>query len=110
MSTRCTIGYDKDFHLYEECFDTNNVYLELDGDKHSVELEYSSHVKNVVISIDVTTWRKIVDSWINSNWGKNASQDHKEHEIDTEYINKLTDISLRAKAKKEISGRKIDGN
>ena len=33
MSTRCTIAYDqKDFHFYQECFENENVYLELDGD------------------------------------------------------------------------------
>ena len=30
MSTRCTIGYGEGYHLYEECFDQDKVWLELD--------------------------------------------------------------------------------
>jgi len=29
MSTKSTISYNKDYHLYAECFDENLVYLRL---------------------------------------------------------------------------------
>ena len=29
MSTRCTVVWGSDFHLYEEVFDDKNIYLEL---------------------------------------------------------------------------------
>jgi hypothetical protein len=104
MSTRCTIGYDtENFHFYEESFDKDKVYLELNDDCFEViDFFISKEKREIAIGIDVTIWRKIVDSWLNSYWGKNSSLDHKEQEIDTEYINKLVESSLRDKAKKEI--------
>ena len=52
MSTRCTIGYGEGYHLYEECFDQDKVWLELEG-KVS-EIEYSSIRDGcLVVGIDV---------------------------------------------------------
>jgi hypothetical protein len=31
MSTKCTLAYGDGFHFYSECFDEDNVYLELSG-------------------------------------------------------------------------------
>lgn len=104
MSTKCTIGYDiKNFHLYEECFDRDQIYLELNGDCFEIVDSFSSkHEREITIGVDVTTWRKIVQSWIDSHWGKNPQLDHEEQKIDIEYINKLIENDLRVKAKKEI--------
>lgn len=104
MSTRCTIGYDNDnFHLYEECFDSDNIYLELNDDCFEiVESLSSKNKREIVVGINVTIWRKIVDSWLNSSWGKNPALDHKKPDIDTEYINKLLEDWLRRDAKEEI--------
>lgn len=38
MSTKCTIAYGEDFHFYHECFDDDNVYLEIEGD----DIEYEA--------------------------------------------------------------------
>lgn len=104
MSTKCTIGYDNDnFHLYEECFDRDKIYLELNNDCYEIVDFFSSKdKKEFAIGIDVTIWRKIVDSWLNSHWGKNSSLDHKECEINLERTKKLIENSLRNQAKKEI--------
>ncbi len=87
MSTKMTIGYnnDKGFHLYEECFESDNVYLQLDGTSHKVLKEELSG--ELTISIDVQTWRMIVESWINSHWGKNPDQDYKKlDDIDNQMV------------------------
>ena len=107
MSTRCTIGYDNEnFHLYEECFDNDKVYLELSGDCHEVvDSFYSKDSREITVGIDVSVWRKIVESWLNSHWGKTADKDHKKPEIaDAPYINELFEGILRRQAKKEIQG------
>ncbi len=93
MSTRCTIAYDqKDFHFYQECFENDNVYLELDGDGWAASLdtanvdwrEDTGSRPRLGLKIDVTLWRKIVDGWLESEWGKNPSQDHKKIDFDPE--------------------------
>jgi len=60
MSTKATISYDQTFHLYEECFDDEHVYLEIkpkswtfDGDELDLEMSYEQ-------------WNKIVLGWLSS--------------------------------------------
>lgn len=92
MSTRCTIGYGEGYHLYEECFDQDKVWLELEG-KVS-EIEYSSIRDGcLVVGIDVTAWREIVKAWVESHWANNPDRDHKQPELNLsgfeELISKL---------------------
>ena len=85
MSTRCTIAYDDDFHLFQECFENRNVYLTLDGPGWQAALETStidwrdgeSTKPSVHLKIDVTLWRKIVEGWAKSQWAADPSLDHK---------------------------------
>lgn len=90
MSTRCTIAHDKDWHLYQECFEQDNVYLQLDGGGWSASLETavvdwrdgeSTHPQ-LYLKIDVTMWRKIVEGWIASHWANSPERDHKKIEFD----------------------------
>jgi len=84
MSTRCTISYDDAYHLYEECFDNNNIYLELDGSGWDAALstrtvdwrDGDTSRPRVGIKMDVTLWRKIVDGWMKSQWAANPDRDH----------------------------------
>jgi hypothetical protein len=101
MSTRCTIGYGDGYHLYEECFDQDKVWLELEG-KVS-EVEYSSiHDGCLVVGIDVATWRALVESWLKSHWGNNVGRDHKEPKIDLEYFNEIVENAKKNKEKKDV--------
>jgi len=104
MSTKCTIGYDnKNFHLFEECFDKDKVYLELNDDCFEIIESFSSkNCREITIGIDVTIWRKIIESWTNSHWGKTPDLDHEEPKIDASYIKELIENSIRYNAKKEI--------
>ena len=93
MSTRCTIAFDqKDFHFYQECFENDNVYLQLDGDGWAASLdtanvdwrEDNGPRPKLGLRIDVTLWRKIVDGWLASEWAKDPSRDHEKINLDLE--------------------------
>jgi hypothetical protein len=92
MSTRCTISYDNNHHLYQECFENDNVYLALDGDgwqasvaTASVDWRDGDSAKpSVNLQIDVTLWRKIVEGWMVSQWGQHPEDDHKKINFDFE--------------------------
>lgn len=99
MSTRCTISYDaNDYHLYEECFDSDNVYLNLDGAGWSASLA-SANVDwrkdepqdrpSLSIRMDVKLWRKIVEGWMASDWAAHPERDQVKKEVDIEWLNSL---------------------
>jgi hypothetical protein len=104
MSTRCTISYNDDYHLYQECFENDNVYLRLDSGDWSASLETESidwrdgdyKRPQLAIRMNVTMWRKIVEGWIASQWAQDPSRDHKKYEIDLEaisdWVNKMKKI------------------
>lgn len=54
MSTKCSIAHGDDFHLYNECFDEDGVYLELDG---SPKFEVSPG--SVMVRIPAHVWEAI---------------------------------------------------
>jgi hypothetical protein len=99
MSTRCTISYDSnDYHLYEECFDSDNVYLILDGRGWAASLasagvdwrkDEPQDRPSLSIRMDVKLWRKIVEGWLASDWAAHPERDHVKKEIDLDYLNAL---------------------
>jgi len=103
MSTKATISYDNgqdDYHFYEEVFDANNVYLELSNCPFSLtQIANGEHFKGttVVTAIPVKVFRKIVEDWLNSSWGKNPEKDNKPVDFftgdfaDPELVNKSTE-------------------
>jgi len=56
MSTRCTLLYDENWHLYEECLDHKAIYLELQG----TDLEYEVSNGSVSIRIPNEVWKQIL--------------------------------------------------
>lgn len=92
MSTRCTIAYDDDFHLYEECLDRDNVYLCLDGSGWEASLatnmiDWDDENKGrpcVRLKINIDLWRKIAEGWQESSWAKHPEYDHADQVIDVE--------------------------
>lgn len=97
MSTRCSLAYSDDFHLYQECFENDNVYLRLDSGKWSASLETDTidwrdgdfTRPQLHIKMDVTMWRQIVDGWLKSHWGQNSDLDHAPFEINMDVVNRL---------------------
>jgi len=106
MSTRCTLSHDDDYHLYQECFENDNVYLRLDSGDWSASLETETidwrdgdHKRpQLHIRMNVTMWRKIVQGWAQTQWAQNPEQDHKKFDIDLESIQAF---AARMKANKE---------
>ena len=49
MSTRLTLWYNDDFHLYQEGFDEQNVYLEVK----------TSHLEEFVLRIPLAAWKEM---------------------------------------------------
>lgn len=96
MSTRCTISHDEDWHLYQECFEYDNVYLRLEGSDWAASLETQtidwrdgeSDRPRLHLKIDVTTWRKIVEGWLDSQWGQSPEDDHRKVEINLDKTNR----------------------
>lgn len=92
MSTRNTIAYDSDFHLYKECFEYDNVYLRLDSGDWAASLETEvidwrdGEVSRPTLHlrVDVTMWRKIVEGWLESQWSQTPEDDHKKIEFNLE--------------------------
>lgn len=39
MSTKCSIYYDSKTHIYQECFDENNIYIDIDADNVSTHIK-----------------------------------------------------------------------
>ena len=111
MSTRCTIAYDqKDFHLYQECFENDNVYLQLEGEGWAASLDTERvdwrdgecRKPALLLRVDVTLWRKIVEGWVKSQWGQDPSIDHKKDNWDPEAFNGwLENLKLKKEEKNE---------
>ena len=76
MSTRCTIGYNDKFHLFEEIFDSEKVWIQLDPGSFEAEFKIYKNKNSLVVGIDVATWRRMVDSWLNSSWAKHPEKDY----------------------------------
>lgn len=52
MSTKSSLAYGDKFHLYAECFDDNNIHLELEG-------EFEAVSGRVIVSIPLEIWEVI---------------------------------------------------
>lgn len=70
MSTKATLSHNQDYHLYEEVLDNDNVYLRIDT------TEWSYDGRGVTVQISIDNWRKMIEDWQASYWGKNPSKDH----------------------------------
>ena len=111
MSTRCTISYDDNHHLYQECFENDNVYLTLDGDGWQAGIttatvdwrDGDSTSPSINLQIDVTLWRKIVEGWMVSQWGQHPEDDHKKMNFDFESTSTWLE-SLKVKKEEETNG------
>lgn len=80
MSTKVTLSHNDDYHLYEECFEQENVWLQLDN---PTELSVYAHHEeksagsSVTVAIPIATWRHIVEGWLNSHWAQHPDRDNE---------------------------------
>lgn len=57
MSTKISLNYGKQHHLYQEVFDDKHVYLKV----HGYDFEVSKD--NAMIQIPIELWEKLVAEW-----------------------------------------------
>jgi hypothetical protein len=79
MSTKVTISYSKDHHLYQEIFDVSNVYVEISG------YEFEANNKSTMIQIPIKAWRAMVKDGGSRGWPE--SEDNSEKTIAEEWLN-----------------------
>lgn len=53
MSTKCSLAHGPGFHLYQEVFDDDNIYLEVEG------THFEAAYKRVMLPIPVHVWEVI---------------------------------------------------
>lgn len=78
MSTKSSISYSNDHHLYQEIFDVSNVYLRVD---HS---EFEASNGSVMVQIPIKIWRQMIQDWSTGGWPE--SEDHTEDKIKDEWL------------------------
>lgn len=75
MSTKATLAYDDDFHLYRECFESDNVYLRLDpGALSAFQTSGVNRNTSVTVGIPIKVWRQIVEGWLDSYWASHPDE------------------------------------
>jgi hypothetical protein len=72
MSTKSSIACNDDYHLYQECFENDNVWLRIDN----AVIMFDSATGTATVGIPIATWRSIVDGWKESHWAKDESLDN----------------------------------
>jgi|LWDU01.1.fsa_nt_gi hypothetical protein len=76
MSTKVTLSHSKDYHLYEECFDKNLVYLQLD-DPVCLQVDmWEASKGKVTVAVPIETWRHIVEGWLKTHRAQNPDWDN----------------------------------
>lgn len=93
MSTKVTIINDKLYHLYEEPFDNENVYLDLeDLSGCCVEIiSVDGRTKSTAtIAIPIKAWRNIVKAWDKSSWSKNEARDGSVKFLDDKRLRRVS--------------------
>lgn len=79
MSTKITLSYDESdrlkYHLYQECYENDNVWLQLD-DASCFEVHRDGGVTGLRVGIPVEIFRHMVEGWLNSPWGQDLKMDH----------------------------------
>lgn len=106
MSTRATIGFARgstssEFaHLFEECLDTDNVWLEISASDLNVSVEVYEGAPVVTLAVDIAQWRELVAAWVASEWGKHPERDRAPFHFDAEGFDALVAAVRSVKADK----------
>jgi hypothetical protein len=76
MSTKCSISYNKNYHLYQECFENDNVWLTLDA-VNNFEISQDNGKSTLKVAIPIDLWRHMIDGWLKSQWADHLEWDGK---------------------------------
>jgi hypothetical protein len=74
MSTKCTISHNEKYHLYQECYENDNVWLSLDV-VNDFEILQDNGKTRLKVAIPIELWRHIVDGWLKSQWAAHPEWD-----------------------------------
>lgn len=76
MSTKRSISFGKDYHLYQESYEQDHVWIQLDD---AIEFKVSKNELNdkvfLRVAIPIAAWRQMTKDWAESDWCKNPTQD-----------------------------------
>ena len=106
MSTKCTITHGDNFHMFYECLDDDNVYLEIDNADY-VEISKYNNVTHSVMSIPLTVWNKLVEHGKLKSWsGETPENPRTQEERNKDFEEGLLDTigflnSINKESKKE---------
>ena len=81
MSTKVSISWDKNFHLYQEIFDVSNVYFKIEG------CEFEATNDKVMVQIPIKVWRKMIADWSLRGWPE--SEDNQEKALGEDWLSSL---------------------
>lgn len=87
MSTKCSIAYGDDFHLYHESLDHEHVYLELFGN----DVEFEVGPRSVMVRIPIAVWEHV-----RHRGGPNLS------------VAGMDDAAIEARVREEVDRRLAD--
>ena len=93
MSTKATIINNKSYHLYEEAFDNDNVYLDLEdlsGCCFEIWEEGDQMKTHATITIPIKAWRNIVKAWSKSSWSADSTRDGSKVILDNEILKRIS--------------------
>jgi len=85
MSTKSTITHDKNFHIYQELFDSQNIFIEI----KDINIEFSTFnsKNNLKIKLSKEMWQKIITSYENNKFLiDNNDFDDKNIELQSKFI------------------------
>jgi hypothetical protein len=106
MSTKATIAYGSNFHLYHEVLDENYVYLELEG------VQFEASYNHVMVPIPVHIWEFIRrHPGIDFKWVDKTDVEigeHVEREVD-ERINRYKEADQGRKGLASLLGSLVYG-
>jgi len=87
MSTKVSLSYGPNYHLYQEIFDYDSIYLMVQG--------YEFEVKNdkAMIQIPLEVWNKIIEEWP-------KSKDRFINETADEWVSSLDETIIFTKRNK----------
>lgn len=101
MSTKATIAHDEHFHLYAECFENENVWIELDHPGLEASLSIQEGRTVLRVAVPVRTWRAMIAGWNDDSWSSDTERDGTKVEFSLDAFEEMLERMGVAKAANE---------
>ena len=96
MSTKCSISFGKDHHLYQESYEQDHVWIQLnDVTEFKISKNELDDKIFLRVAIPVAAWRQMTKDWAESSWCKNPDQGGRRTNIvnDFSFMKQLKDLA-----------------